>query len=97
MADELPINVKIAERPYRLIVGRGEEEAIRKAAKLIEGQMSHYAGNYRNSDKQDLLAMVALHFASIGINAQQEAKFVADSLSPSLADIDKVLTEALKD
>ena len=97
MADELPINITIAGRPYRLIVGHDEEEAIRKAAKLIEGQISHYAENYRYSDKQDLLAMVALHFATIGMNAQQEAKFITDSLSPALTDIDKVLTEALKD
>jgi len=97
MADELPITITIAGRPYRLTIGRNEEETIRKAAKHIEGQISHYAGNYRYSDKQDLLAMVALHFATISIHAQHEASFASESLSPALTEIDRILTESLKD
>ncbi len=97
MADELPITITIAGRPYRLTIGRNEEEIVRKAAKHIEGQISHYAGNYRYSDKQDLLAMVALHFATLAIHAQNEASFVTNSLSTTLTDIDGILTETLKD
>jgi cell division protein ZapA (FtsZ GTPase activity inhibitor) len=97
VADELPITITIAGRPYRLTIGRNEEEIVRKAAKHIEGQISHYAGNYRYSDKQDLLAMVALHFATLAIHAQNEASFVTNSLSTTLTDIDGILTETLKD
>jgi cell division protein ZapA len=97
MADELPITITIAGRPYRLTIARDEEEIVRKAAKHIEGQISHYAGNYRYSDKQDLLAMVALHFATVATEAQTEASFVTNRLSPLLTDLDKILTEALED
>ena len=97
MADELPITITIAGRPYRLTISRNEEETIRKAAKHIEGQISHYAGNYKYSDKQDLLAMVALHFTTTAMYAQNESSFIANNLSPYLNDIDSVLTEALKD
>jgi len=97
MADELPITVTIAGRPYRLTVSRKEEENIRKAVKNIDGQISHYAGNYRYSDKQDLLAMVALHFATVANNVQHEAAFISNSLTPTLTDMDSILTEALKD
>ena len=97
MADELPITITIAGRPYRLTIARDEEETIRKAAKHIEGQISHYAGNYRYSDKQDLLAMVVLHFATLSINNQDEVSFITNSLSPTLTSIDSILTEALKD
>jgi cell division protein ZapA (FtsZ GTPase activity inhibitor) len=97
MADELPITITIAGRPYKLTINRNEEETIRKAAKHIEGQISHYAGNYRYSDKQDLLAMVVLHFATLAINNQNEVTFVNESLTPTLTDIDSILTEALKD
>ena len=97
MADELPITITIEGRPYRLTISRNEEEAIRKAAKLIEGQINHYAKNYRYNDKQDLLAMVALHFATIAIHAQNEASFATNSLAPTLIEIDSILTEALKD
>ncbi len=97
MADELPITITIAGRPYRLTIARDEEETIRKAAKHIEGQISHYAGNYRYSDKQDLLAMVVLHFATLAINNQEEVTFTTKTLSPTLTDLDKILTEALED
>ena len=97
MANELPITITIEGRPYKLTVNRNEEETIRKAAKLIEGQISHYAGNYRYNDKQDLLAMVALHFATFASHEQDEITFATKSLSPILTDIDSILTEALKD
>ena len=97
MADELPITITIAGRPYRLTIARDEEETIRKAAKHIEGQINHYAGNYRYSDKQDLLAMVVLHFATLAINNQEEVTFTTNTLSPTLTDLDKILTEALED
>ncbi len=97
MADELPITITIAGRPYRLTIARDEEETVRKAAKHIEGQISHYAGNYRYSDKQDLLAMVVLHFATLAINNQEEVTFTTNTLSPTLTDLDKILTEALED
>ena len=97
MADELPITVTIAGRPYRLTINRKEEETIRKAVKHIEGQIGHYAGNYRYSDKQDLLAMVALHFATSAVNNENEVSFVTKSLSPTLTDLDKILTKVLED
>ena len=97
MADELPITITIAGRPYRLTIARDEEETIRKAAKHIEGQISHYAGNFKYSDKQDLLAMVVLHFATLAINNQEEVTFTTNTLSPTLTDLDKILTEALED
>ena len=97
MADELPITITIAGRPYRLTIARNEEETVRKAAKHIEGQISHYAENFRYSDKQDLLAMVVLHFATLAINNQEEVTFTTNTLSPTLTDLDKILTEALED
>jgi len=97
MADELPITITIAGRPYRLTIARDEEETIRKAAKHIEGQINHYAGNYRYSDKQDLLAMVVLHFATLAINNQDEVNFITNNLSPALNEMDSILTEALED
>ena len=97
MADELPITITIAGRPYRLTIARDEEETVRKAAKHIEGQISHYAENFRYSDKQDLLAMVVLHFATLAINNQEEVTFTTNTLSPTLTDLDKILTEALED
>jgi cell division protein ZapA len=96
MADEeLNITIQIAGRPYKLTVNRNDEETIRKAAKHIEEQINHYAKNFHYSDKQDLLAMVVLHFASLAINNQSEVEYASKSLSPTLNEIDRILSDAL--
>ncbi|HNX43192.1 MAG TPA: cell division protein ZapA [Bacteroidales bacterium] len=97
MADEIAITLTIASRPYRLFVRREEEEAIRRAAKQVEEQIGHYAENFSYNDTQDLLAMVALHFSITGQAAETEAAFTSDKLYDTLAKIDAVLTETLKD
>jgi len=62
--DELTITVNISERPYRLKIKREEEEIIRKAVKEIDQRIKEYSEHFAFNDKQDLLAMVLLHFAS---------------------------------
>lgn len=63
--DKLKINVVIAGRTYPLSVSNTkEEEGMRKAANAINNLISLYEKNYAVSDKQDVLAMSALQFAS---------------------------------
>ncbi|NVJ88381.1 MAG: cell division protein ZapA [Flavobacteriaceae bacterium] len=63
--DKLKINVVIAGRTYPLSVkNTKEEEGMRKAANAINNLISLYEKNYAVSDKQDVLAMSALQFAS---------------------------------
>jgi cell division protein ZapA (FtsZ GTPase activity inhibitor) len=62
--EELTITVNIAERPYRLKIKREEEEFIRKAVKEIEQRIKEYSEHFAFNDKQDLMAMVLLHYAS---------------------------------
>ena len=65
MAEKLKINVVIAGRTYPLSVNNtNEEEGMRKAANSINKLISLYEQNYAVSDKQDVLAMCALQFAS---------------------------------
>ncbi|NVO19251.1 MAG: cell division protein ZapA [Bacteroidetes bacterium] len=97
MADEIGVTIHVAGRPYPLRIKREEEEEIRKAAKLVDEQLNYYAKNYRHNDKQDLLAMVALHYATIGMNAEEESGFIKKELQGTLNEIDNLLTVALKD
>ena len=61
----LKINVVIAGRTYPLSVNNTqEEEGMRKAAIAINTLIKNYEQNYAVSDKQDVLAMCALQFAS---------------------------------
>lgn len=65
MSDKLKINVVIAGRTYPLSVkNTQEEEGMRKAATNINHLISLYEQNYAVNDKQDVLAMCALRFAS---------------------------------
>ena len=61
----LKINIIIAGRTYPLSVNNTkEEEGMRKAANAINKLIATYEKNYAVSDKQDVLAMCALQFAS---------------------------------
>jgi cell division protein ZapA (FtsZ GTPase activity inhibitor) len=62
---KLKINIVIAGRTYPLSVNNTkEEEGMRKAANAINKLIAMYEQNYAVSDKQDVLAMSALQFAS---------------------------------
>lgn len=63
--EKLKINIVIAGRTYPLSVhDTQEEEGMRKAAAAINQLIAKYEQSYAVSDKQDVLAMCALQFAS---------------------------------
>ncbi|MGY0407831.1 MAG: cell division protein ZapA [Polaribacter sp.] len=65
MVEKLKINIVIAGRNYPLRVqNTKEEEGMRKAANTINQLISKFEQNYAVSDKQDVLSMCALQFAS---------------------------------
>ena len=63
--NKLKVNVVIAGRTYPLSVNNTqEEEGMRKAANNINELIRKFEQNYAVADKQDVLAMSALQFAS---------------------------------
>ncbi len=58
------ININVAGRNYRLKVDASEEEYVRAAAAAINDKVNEFSGNYAFKDKQDLLAMASITFAS---------------------------------
>ncbi|NQW35645.1 MAG: cell division protein ZapA [Flavobacteriales bacterium] len=64
MKEMLKIKVSIADRIYPLTVKTEEEEGIRIAVKKINELIKKFEQNYAVKDKQDVLAMSALQFAS---------------------------------
>lgn len=64
MSDKLKIKLSIADRVYPLTIDPAQEEGLRKAAKNIEQLTKKFEQNYAVRDKQDVLAMCALQFAS---------------------------------
>ncbi len=62
---KIKVNVVIAGRTYPLSVANtDEEQGMRSAAKNINDLIAKFEQNYAVSDKQDVLAMCALQFAS---------------------------------
>ena len=64
MSDKLKIKLSIANRVYPLTIDPSQEEGLRKAAKNIEVMIKKFEQSYSVRDKQDVLAMCALQFAS---------------------------------
>lgn len=64
MAEQLKIKLSIANRVYPLTINPSQEEGLRKAAKKIETMITQFEQSYSVRDKQDVLAMCALQFAS---------------------------------
>jgi cell division protein ZapA len=64
MAELLSVKVSIANRTYPLRITKDEEEKVIQAAKSVNSCIKEFEDNYAVKDKQDLLAMCSLQFAS---------------------------------
>ena len=83
MDDNLKIKVTIGDRVYPLTIrNEGEEEGIRAAVKKINELLKKFEQNYEVRDKQDVLAMCALQFAS-----QNEVKNVYEDMDTKKVEI----------
>ena len=89
--DELTITVNIAERPYRLKIQRDEEELVRRAVKEINEKIRGYSNTYAFNDKQDLLAMTALHFGTLSIRTDEEKTSQEKSMITRLEALQELL------
>lgn len=64
MDEKLKIKISIADRVYPLTVDPSQEEGLRSDSKKIDTMIKQFEENYAVRDKQDVLAMCALQFAS---------------------------------
>ena len=94
--DELSISLPIAERSYRLAIDKENEGLFRKAAKLIDKRMKDYSTSYAYKDKQDLLAMVALEYATGYLQNDQLLSENEIKWKEKLLAMDQELDEQLK-
>jgi cell division protein ZapA len=95
MSEQLKIKISIADRVYPLTVETSQEEGLRSASKKIDTMIKQFEQSYAVRDKQDVLAMCALQFAS-----QVEQKQISGSQNNEIAftrlkNLDKKLSELL--
>ena len=82
MDEKLKIKISIADRVYPLTVDMSQEEGLRSASRKIDTMIKQFEENYAVRDKQDVLAMCALQFAS-----QLEQKEIDNSANNSEANV----------
>ena len=93
MAEPLKIKLSIANRVYPLTISPSQEEGLRKAAKKIETMIGQFEQNYSVRDKQDVLAMCALQFASQVEQKTIDKANVSEEVEQKLDALDQLLSK----
>ncbi|HLS96421.1 MAG TPA: cell division protein ZapA [Sphingobacterium sp.] len=93
---EISIKINIADRVYPLRVDVEEEEIIRHAAKLVNERIKELQDNYAVRDKQDLLSMCVLQYATGMIKAERSAQQHEEGLEEKVHELDSLLTNFFK-
>ncbi|WP_223550265.1 MULTISPECIES: cell division protein ZapA [Aestuariivivens] len=91
MSEKLKIKLSIANRVYPLTIDAHQEEGLRKAAKNIEAMIQQFEQSYSVRDKQDVLAMCALQFASQLEQKTIDKEHVNEHLEEKLDALNKLL------
>lgn len=94
---ELTISLSIADRSYKLVIEKDHEELFRRAAKLIDKRIKDYSVSYAYKDKQDLLAMVALEYATAFLREELVISEKESGWEKKLTTLDSALEEYLKE
>ena len=96
MAEQLKIKLSVANRVYPLTIAPSQEEGLRKAAKKIEAMISQFEQNYSVRDKQDVLAMCALQFASQVEQKTIDKAEVSEEVEAKLNALNQLLHDHLR-
>ena len=91
MREKQKIKLSIADRVYPMTVFPEQEESLRLAAQKINKIIKHYEDNYAVRDKQDVLAMSALQFASKVEQLQIDEVDTQNEIEQRLMDLNEKL------
>ncbi|ADY54313.1 hypothetical protein Pedsa_3784 [Pseudopedobacter saltans DSM 12145] len=94
---DISIKINIADRVYPLKIDADEEELVRRAAKLINDRIKEFQENYAVKDKQDLLSMCVLHYATSSLKAEKKASNEDTDLAEKVYNLDSVLTDFFRE
>lgn len=95
MNEMLPINIVIGDRTYRIKVKPEDEEAVRKAVKLINDKIIDFKLQFAGKDMQDYIAMVLVWYSTLQVN-QQVNLSQTEELAGKLQSVEDLLDKFLK-
>lgn len=91
MSEKLKIKLSIANRVYPLTIDPSQEEGLRKAAQKIDTMIKQFEQSYSVRDKQDVLAMCALQFASQVEQKTIDTENLSEEVQGKLTALDELL------
>ena len=91
MVEKLSIKLNIANRIYPMKIERSSEQSIREAVKKIDHRLKFYEENYAIKDKQDLLAMCLIEYASKFESVNSKNVIEDNGLTEKLQKIESIL------
>ena len=97
MDEKLKIKISIADRVYPLTVDPSQEEGLRSASKKIDTMIKQFEENYAVRDKQDVLAMCALQFASQSEQKQIDNAINGEETIERIQKLNRLLDQYLED
>ena len=90
---EISIKITISDRIYPLKVNVEEEEIVRRAAKIINERIKEYQENYAVRDKQELLSMAGLHYATAVLRTEHKVQKQDTAVADKVDELDSLLNE----
>lgn len=87
----IPINLWLAGRSYRIRIHPEEEEAVRRAAKAADNKIMELRQHYAGKDDQDFVAMCLLMYAADHATNPLDHPVVRQDLGRMIQRIDEVL------
>lgn len=94
---EISIKINIADRMYPLRVEMEEEEVIRMAAKMINDRIKEFQDSYAVKDKQDLLSMSILFYATGLIKAERKLGEGQVDVTSKVDELERLLHDFFKE
>ena len=88
---EKSVKINIAGRTYPIKVDSAEEAFVHDAADRINKRVAQLETGFVVKDKQDLLALTALQFATQYLEAQNKKDDNTDGILASLSEVDHLL------
>ena len=95
MSERFKIKLSIANRVYPLTITPDQEEGLRLAAQKIDTTIRQFEKSYSVQDKQDVLAMCALQFATQNEQKTIDKTSLNEDLESRLLAVDKLLDSHL--
>ncbi len=94
MQELVPINILIGDRTYRIKIDQKDEEAVRKAVKLINDKLGEFKTQFAGKDMQDYVAMVLVWFATLPQD-QSSTQSMQNELQANLESMENTIDQAL--